>query len=332
DDLAEGKLELRYRLRPSAHTLGLTTRDIAQQVRNGIFGFEVQDLQEEDEEVTVRVLLPESERRTIEDLGRLRIAAPAGGRVPLEEIAALETARGYASLSRVDGKRAFTIQASIDPSEANADELTAKLGIDLADLSQRFRGVSWSFEGQKRDTAESFAGIVKGFIFAVLAIYAIVAIVFRSYFQPLLVMAAIPISLLGVLYGHLLMGKDITILSQIGAVALAGIVVNDSLILVDLINRKRRAGMPLLAAVREGSKRRLRAILLTSITTIAGLTPLMFETSFQAQFLIPMAISIVFGLAFATVLTLILVPTLYLVLEDIGRGIKGGARLIWGTA
>jgi multidrug efflux pump subunit AcrB len=332
DDLAEGKLELRYRLRPSAHTLGLTTRDIAQQVRNGIFGFEVQDLQEEDEEVTVRVLLPESERRTIEDLGRLRIAAPAGGRIPLEEIAALETARGYASLSRVDGKRAFTIQATIDPSEANAAELTAKLGTDLADLSQRFRGVSWSFEGQKRDTAESFAGIVKGFIFAVLAIYAIVAVVFKSYFQPLLVMAAIPISLLGVLYGHLLMGKDITILSQIGAVALAGIVVNDSLILVDLINRKRRAGMPLLPAVREGSKRRLRAILLTSITTIAGLTPLMFETSFQAQFLIPMAISIVFGLAFATVLTLILVPTLYLVLEDIGRGIKGGARWIWGTA
>ncbi|MHC4940800.1 MAG: efflux RND transporter permease subunit [Planctomycetota bacterium] len=332
DDLAEGKLELRYRLRPSAHTLGLTTADIANQLRHAIFGFEVQDLQEEDEEVTVRVLLPETERSSIEDLGRLRIAAPAGGRVPLEEIAELETARGYASLSRVDGKRAFTVQATIDRSQANANELTAKLGEDLEDLPERFRGLTWSFEGQKRDTAESLAGLGTGFQFAILAIYAIVAIVFRSYFQPLLVMAAIPISLLGVIYGHLLMGKNISLLSQIGAVALAGIVVNDSLILVDLINRKRRAGMPLIQAVREGSKRRLRAILLTSITTIAGLTPLMFERSFQAQFLIPMAISIVFGLAFATVLTLILVPTLYLVLEDIGRGIKGSVRWIWGDA
>jgi multidrug efflux pump subunit AcrB len=145
-------------------------------------------------------------------------------------------------------------------------------------------------------------------------------------------MAAIPISLLGVMYGHLLMGKNISLLSQIGAVALAGIVVNDSLILVDLINRKRRDGLPLHAAVREGAKRRLRAILLTSITTIAGLTPLMFERSFQAQFLIPMAISIVFGLAFATVLTLIVVPTLYLVLEDVARGLRGALRRVWGRA
>jgi len=329
DDLSEGKLELRYRLRPSARPLGLTTRDIAVQVRNALYGFEVQDLQEEDEEVTVRALLPESERREIDDLGRLRIATPGGARVPLDEVAELETERGYASLSRVDAKRAFTVQATVDPSQANAGELTARLESDLADLGDRFPGVGWSFEGQKAESAESFAGVFAGFQFALLGIYAIVAIVFRSYFQPILVMAAIPVSLLGVLYGHLLMGKNISLLSTIGAVALAGIVVNDSLILVDLINRKRREGMPLVSAVREGAKRRLRAILLTSITTIAGLTPLMFEQSFQAQFLIPMAISIVFGLAFATVLTLILVPTLYLVLEDVMRGVRRGARWIW---
>jgi len=332
DDLAEGKLELRYRLLPSAHTLGLTTRDIAQQVRHALFGFEVQDLQEEDEEVTVRVLLPESERKSIDDLGRLRVATPGGARVPLGEVAGLETARGFASLSRVDAKRAFTVQATVDPDQANAGELTARLGEDLADLSRRFPGVTWSFEGQKAESAESFSGVFTGFQFALLGIYAIVAIVFRSYFQPLLVMAAIPISLLGVMYGHLLMGKNISLLSTIGAVALAGIVVNDSLILVDLINRKRRAGMPLVPAVREGAKRRLRAILLTSITTIAGLSPLMFERSFQAQFLIPMAISIVFGLAFATVLTLILVPTLYLVLEDVGSALRGGWRRLWGAS
>ncbi|MEM8883741.1 MAG: efflux RND transporter permease subunit [Planctomycetota bacterium] len=332
DDLAEGKLELRFRLRPSAHTLGLTTRDIASQVRHALFGFEVQDLQEEDDEVTVRVLLPESERRSIADLGRMRIATGAGGRVPLEEVADVKTARGYASLTRVDGKRAFTVQASVDRGVANANELNAQLAKEIADLPRRFPGVTWSFEGQQADTAESLAGLETGFRFALLGIYAVVAIVFRSYFQPLLIMAAIPISLLGVMYGHLLMGKDISILSQIGAVALAGIVVNDSLILIDLVNRKRRAGMPLMSAVREGSKRRLRAILLTSVTTIAGLTPLMFERSFQAQFLIPMAISIVFGLVFATVLILVVIPSLYLILEDVGSLLRKTGRSVWRVA
>ena len=329
DDLVEGKLELRYRLLPSAHTLGLTTRDVAAQVRHALFGFEVQDLQDEDEEVTVRVLLPESERTRIEDLGRLRMATPSGARVPLDEVARLETARGYATLTRVDSKRAFTVQATIDPTEANANELTTSLEEDLADLSTRFPAVGWSFEGQKADMAESMSGIVKGFGIAVLLIYVIVAILFKSYSQPLLVMAAIPISFLGVIFGHLIMGLDLTLLSMIGSVALAGVVVNDSLILVDLINRKRYAGMPLNQAVREGSKGRLRAILLTSITTIAGLAPLMLEKSFQAQFLVPMAVSLVFGLAFATVLTLVFVPAMYLILEDVRRRLRHTWNFAW---
>lgn len=329
DDLVEGKLELRYRLLPSAHTLGLTTRDIAAQVRHALYGFEVQDLQDEDEEVTVRVLLPESERTRIEDLGRLRMATPMGVRVPLDEVAQLETARGYSTLTRVDSKRAFTVQAIIDPTEANANELTASLEEDFADFSKRFPNVAWSFEGQKADMAESMSGIVRGFAIAVLLIYLIVAILFKSYTQPLLVMAAIPISFLGVVFGHLLMGLDLTLLSLIGSVALAGVVVNDSLILVDLINRKRYAGMPLNQAVREGSKGRLRAILLTSITTIAGLAPLMMEKSFQAQFLVPMAVSLVFGLAFATVLTLVFVPAMYLILEDVRRRFRRGWNRLW---
>jgi len=329
DDLVEGKLELRYRLLPSAHTLGLTTNEVARQVRHALFGFEVQDLQEEDEEITVRVLLPESERTRIDDLGRLRIATPTGARVPLDEVVQLETSRGYATLTRVDGKRAFTVQATIDPTRANANELTTALEQDLADLTQRFPAVGWSFEGQKADMAKSMSGLKIGFLVAVLLIYLIVAILFRSYTQPLIVMSAIPISFLGVVFGHVVMGLDLTLLSLIGSVALAGVVVNDSLILVDLINRRRGEGMPLTQAVREGSKQRLRAILLTSVTTIAGLAPLMMERSFQAQFLIPMAVSMVFGLAFATVLTLVFVPTFYLVLEDVRRRVRRTWRWLW---
>jgi len=316
DNLVEGKLELRYTLREDARAVGLTTRDLALQIRHGLFGFEVQDLQDEDEEVTVRVLLPESERTRIEDLSRLRIATPAGGRVPLEEVADLTTERGYATLTRVDGKRAFTVFAQVDARVANVDELTADLGPRLADLADRFPGVTFSFEGAKQETRESLSGLRIGFGIAIVLIYFIVAALFRSYVQPVIVMLAIPISFVGVVWGHFLMDYPLTLLSLIGSVALAGIVVNDSLILVDLVNRKRRAGMATLAAVVAGSRGRLRAILLTSVTTMAGLAPLMLEQSFQAQFLIPMAISIVFGLAFATVLTLMLVPTLYLILED----------------
>lgn len=325
DDLVEGKLELRYTLRDDARAVGLTTRDLAQQIRHALFGFEVQDLQEEDEEVTVRVLLPESERKRIEDLSRLRIATPTGGRVPLEEVADLTTERGYATLTRVDGKRAFTVFAQVDARVANVDEITGDLGRRLAGLDRRFPGVSFSFEGAKQETRESLSGLRTGFAVAVVLIYFIVAALFRSYIQPLLVMVAIPISFVGVVWGHLLMGYPLTLLSLIGSVALAGIVVNDSLILVDLINRKRRAGRAVFAAVLEGSRGRLRAILLTSVTTMAGLAPLMLEQSFQAQFLIPMAISIVFGLAFATLLTLMLVPTLYLVLDDAA----GVLRWVW---
>jgi multidrug efflux pump subunit AcrB len=271
------------------------------------------------------VLLPEAERSRIEDLGRLRIAAPGGGRVPLEEVAELTTDRGYSTLTRVDGKRAFSVFAQVDEDVANVAQITANLAPELAELPKRFPGITVSFEGRKEETRESLAGLKTGFLVAILLIYCIVAIVFRSYVQPLLVMIAIPISFVGVVFGHALMGYPLTILSLIGSVALAGIVVNDSLILVDLINRKRREGLPVWDAVLLGSKLRLRAILLTSVTTIAGLGPLMLETSFQAQFLIPMAIAICFGLAFATFLVLGVVPCLYLLLSDIG----GLARWYW---
>jgi len=327
DDLTEGKLEVRLELRDTARSLGLTTRDLALQIRHALYGFEAQDLQGEDEEITVRAVLPLSARKNIADLGRLRIATPSGDRVPLEEVASFTTARGYAALARVDGKRAITITAEVDEERGNTSEISDELDKQVADIDDRFPGTTVTFEGAKKETAESIGSLKIGFPVALLLIYSLIAILFRSYFQPFIVMAAIPYALVGAIFGHLFMGYPFTILSMIGSVALAGLVVNDSLILVDFINRRRREGMPVLEAVVAGGRARLRAILLTSITTILGIGPLMLERSFQAQFLIPMAVSIVFGLAFATLLTLILLPTLYLAFEDIagiGRWLTTG--------
>ena len=318
DDLRRGKLEARLRLRDGARALGLTTRALALQTRHALFGFEAQDLQEEDGEVTVRVVLPEAARREISDLGRLRIATPSGARVPLEEVADIETDRGYAALARFAGKRAVTVKATVDSAVGNVRDITAELQTELADIGDRFPGISISFEGRQKETRESLSSLFIGFPAALLMIYAILAAVFRSYMQPLLVMTAIPFALAGAVVGHAVMGYPLGLLSMIGSVALTGIVVNDSLILVDFVNRHRREhGHRTVEAVVGGARARMRAILLTSVTTVAGLAPIMLETSFQAQFLIPMAIAITFGLSFATVTTLIILPTFYVIAEDV---------------
>lgn len=321
-DLQEGKLEARVTLLDAATPLGLTTEGLAAQLRGALFGFEAQELQEEDDEMVVRVLLPEAARRELSDLGRLRIATPSGERVPFEEVAELRTERGYANLRRVDGKRAVTVRAEVDETTGNVQKITEDLTKRLATLDAEFPGTSVTFEGQQKETTESFGSLAIGFPVALFAIYALIAILFRSYTQPVIVMAVIPYSLVGAVAGHLLMGFPFTLLSMIGAVALAGIVVNDSLILVDKVNRLRREGMDRNEAVVQGAVSRLRAILLTTITTTAGLVPLLAERSFQAQFLIPMAVSIVFGLLFATVITLLILPTFYLLFEDLRRAAR----------
>ncbi len=321
DDLELGKLEIRLKLRPSGRLLGLTTADLATQIRHALFGIEAQDLQIGEEEVTVRVVLPEASRAELGDLSRLWVRTPAGDRVPLEEVAEILTGRGYASLARVDGRRAATIRAEVDSTVANTADVTEYLIEQLGDLSTRYPGVSYAFEGQKKETSESLGSLAIGFPAALLAIFCIIAVVFRSYAQPIIVMIIIPWGLGGAIVGHWIMGFPFTILSMIGAVALAGVVVNDGLILVSFANRQRRQGERALEAAVQAARARLRPILLTSITTIAGLAPLMLERSFQAQFLIPMAISLVFGLAFATGLTLLLLPVFYLIFEDIRMGV-----------
>lgn len=317
DDLELGKLEARLALREPARLAGLTTRDVALQVRHALFGFEAQDLQLANEEVTVRVVLPETARSSLTDLSALYIRTPAGGRMPLAEAVDVEMERGYASLARVDGKRAATIKAEVDETVANVARVTQDLQKSLVDIARDLPGVTLSYEGRRKETRESVGSLQFLFPIALLLIYAIIAMLFRSYIQPWIVMSSIPFALVGAIGGHWLLGYPFTILSMIGAVALAGIVVNDGLILVDLANRKRRAGEPLVEAVIGAARGRMRAILLTSITTCVGLFPLMLEKSFQAQFLIPMAVSIVFGLAFATIIILVLVPLFYLVVEDL---------------
>ncbi len=327
DDLDLGKLEVRLDLRDDARELGFTTADVAGQIRHALFGFEIQELQTELEEVKVRALLPEDSRRDIGDLAALRLVAPSGARVPLEEVATLDTRRGYATLARVDGKRAFTIKAEIDDARANTNEVTTDLARKLVGIEERFPGVSVSFEGVKKQTMESFSSLKWGFPAALLMIYVIIAILFRSYLQPVIVMLAIPFSFIGAIFGHFVTSNPFTILSMIGSVALAGIVVNDSLILVDFTNRARRLGATAFEAVVKGGRSRLRAILLTTITTICGLGPLMLERSFQAQFLIPMAVAIVYGLAFATILTLFILPCAYCIYEDLVRLVLGRRML-----
>ncbi len=325
DDLKLGKLEARLRLRPAARALGLTTLSAASLVRNALYGFEAQEIQREREELKVRVILPQELRRSFSDLGRILVPTPRGDRVPLEEVVSISTGRGYATLAHVNGERSVTVSAEVDDTQGNAAEITASLQKRLADIGRRFPGVSVEFVGQNKETAEAFSSLKIGFPAALLGIYAIIAVVFRSYFQPIIVLVAVPFGLVGAVVGHLVMGYPYTMLSLIGSVALSGIAVNDAIVLVDFINRARRSGTPLWDAIVESGRVRLRPVLLTTLTTISGMAPLMLERSFQAQFLIPMAVAIVFGLMFATFLTLLAVPVLYLIQEDI----RGALRWLW---
>jgi len=266
----------------------------------------------------VMARLPLAERQNLWNLGQLRIRTPEGGEMAIHDAAKLTSGIGYSAINRADRKRVINVTASVDSSKANAEEVLADLkATTLAELVNDFPGLSFDLEGEEKERRESMGSMARGFILALFGIYALLAIPFRSYSQPLLIMLAIPFGIVGAILGHGLLGYNLSILSMFGIVALSGVVVNDSLLLIDQANRNRRAGLAPLDAVRDAAKRRFRPILLTSLTTFFGLTPMIFETSVQAQFLIPMAISLGYGVMFATLITLILIPTVYLVLEDI---------------
>lgn len=316
DDDVEGQREVRVHLRPGAAALGLTVADIALQLRGALFGIEAHVFSQDREDIDVRVRLAKDSRSKLQDLEQMWVITPGGRSVPLSEVADLEEATGYSSLRRIDRRRAITVTASTDVA-TSPEEVYREMIVPLEDIAESHPGVQIRAGGRQADVYDAFSTLPIAFTAAILMIYVILAWLFASYLQPFAVMLAIPFGLIGVIWGHLILGFDITFLSLIGVVALAGVVVNNSLILIDLFNRLRANGESLADALVHAGRRRLRPILLTTATTVLGLSPLMFEQSFQAQFLIPMAISITAGLISSTVLTLVVLPSIIVILDDV---------------
>ncbi|MCP4592437.1 MAG: efflux RND transporter permease subunit [bacterium] len=317
DDFEQGRREVQISLLDSARPLGLSTRSLATEIRGAFYGLEARTLQRDREDVDIRVRFPEEHRQRVYDLENMRIATPQGAMIPFVEVARLAEGRGYTAIRRVDQRRAVVITADVDQTQGNAAEISTDLATTLTRLEHLLPGVRIEFAGNKRETMKSFGSLRRDFLIALAVISVMLAGLFKSYTQPLVVISAVPFGLIGAVAGHLVMGYPLTILSLIGIVALTGIAVNDALILVDFINKEVATGRNVFEAVISGGRRRMRPILLTSMTTILGLAPLMAERSFQAKFLIPMAVSITFGLAFATILTLIVVPSLYMIRHDL---------------
>ena len=323
DDFKPGKPERRFRIRDGAQSIGVTMSDIARQLRQGFYGEEALRIQRGKDDVKVQVRYAEKDRRSLYAIEQARIRTPDGRQIPLSEVAETTSSRAYSLIRRVDRKRVITVSSDIDENIGNASTIVTDLKADfLPRLMKRFPGLRYDLEGQEKRTQESLQSLKKGFTLALMAIFLLLATQFRSYVQPVIIMMAIPFGLIGAIIGHLVMGLAFTMISIFGIVALSGIVVNDSLILIDFINRAHRNGMSVAEAVMESGRSRFRPVLLTSVTTIAGLFPLLLERSFQAQFLIPMAVSISFGLLAATLLTLLYVPALYLIVDDVVRAVK----------
>ena len=324
---AAGKPQLDFRVTPQAEALGLEASDMARQVRAQFYGAEALRQQRDRDEVRVMVRLTEAERRSEYHLEELIIRTPKGGEMPVAAAARIERGRSYTTIRRVDGDRVVSVTADIVPGQANPNKVLADLKTAaLPALVAKYPGLRFSFEGAQRDQRESMAALGRGFLWALLLIYALIAVPFKSYTQPLIVMTAIPFGIVGAVLGHIIMGFGISLISIMGIVALSGIVVNDSLVLVDATNEYRARGLGAYAAIHTAGLRRFRPILLTSLTTFFGLAPMIVETSVQARFLIPMAISLGFGVLFSTFVTLLLVPAAYMILEDLSliwRFIRG---------
>jgi len=316
DSLDSARDEIQLRIRPEAQQFGLTMADLARQVRQAFSGEEVQRVQRARDEVRVFIRYPEERRKNLASLEEMRIRTPGGQELPFSSVAEAKVGKSLPKIRRIDRKRVLNITADADKKNTDTDAIQADLRVFLDELVRTYPGMSYSFEGEARERRKSAAAQKAGSFLVLFGIYALLAIPFRSYLQPLIVMCAIPFGLIGAVLGHIIEGHTLSILSYFGMLALAGVVVNDSLVLVDYINRQRRSGVPLFQAVTISGAARFRPIILTSFTTFAGLFPLLRLESTQAQFLIPMAISLGYGILFATFITLFLVPVIYLVLED----------------
>lgn len=319
-----GKRELKLGITPHGEALGLRLADVARQVRQGFYGEEIQRLQRGKDEVKVFVRYPRAEREALSNLAGMKIRTARGEEVPFSEVATAAYGRSYESVRHADGRRAVNVTADVDKLiGTNANEVVASLESEVFPrVSLLHPGVSIRFQGEQRDQVQSVQELSRGFILALVVMYVLMAIPLKSYLQPLIVMSVIPFGMIGAIIGHALMGMSLSIMSMCGIVALAGVVVNDSLVLVDYVNREVARGHAIVKAVWEAGVVRFRPILLTSLTTFAGLTPMLLETDLQARFLIPMAVSLGFGILFATGITLFLVPCVYLIMEDV-KGMAG---------
>ncbi|MEZ5383950.1 MAG: efflux RND transporter permease subunit [Prosthecobacter sp.] len=321
DNNRPGQRELKLSIKPAGEILGLRLSDVARQVRQAFYGDEAQRLQRGRDEVKVMVRYPEAERRSMHNLTEMKIRTAEGAEVPFSEVAEVAMGRSSSSIKRANRRRAVTVTADIDKTVpgANANEVVASLTTDvLPAIQQRYPGINWSFEGEQKDQRQSVGEIGQKALIALLGIYVLLAIPLRSYVQPFIVMSVIPFGLVGAVLGHMGMGLNLSIMSMCGVVALAGIVVNDSLVMVEFVNRERALGHSLREAALKAGVRRFRPILLTTVTTFVGIMPMALETDIQARFLIPMAVSLGFGILFATFITLFLVPVIYLIMEDVG--------------
>ncbi|MBU0971683.1 MAG: efflux RND transporter permease subunit [Proteobacteria bacterium] len=316
DGSAKGKKQFDITLTPAGERLGLTSREVANQIRHSFQGVSAVKNQRGRSEVTVKVRLSEKERMSEASFEELILRAP-GGEILLRNAVETITGRAYTAIKRTNGKREIQVTANVRP-QSQAENIVKDMKRDiLPDLLTRYPGLSYSFKGRQADIRDSIAALIKGLGLALFCIFALLAIPFKSYFQPIIIMFCIPFGMIGAIAGHIIMGYSLSVMSLLGLVAMSGVVVNDSLVLIDFANRRCREGIDPLYAVHSAGIQRFRPILLTTLTTCGGLAPIILETSRQAKFLIPMAISLGFGILFATFITLGMVPCLYMILEDI---------------
>jgi len=316
DNYDKGKLQYDFTLLPEGRNLGFTPSDVGRQIRNAFFGALAMRQLRGNNEIEVRVKLPLEERKDIYNLEDFVVRTPDNVEVPLLDIVTIEQREAFNSINRRDGRRVVSVGMDVEPASATTQVLEALQSEVLPQIRADFPGTTWSFEGSQADMRESTRSLWGGFIMAMLVIYGLLAIAFNNYVQPLIVMSAIPFGIVGAVIGHIILGYDLSLVSLMGVIALSGVVVNDSLIMIDYANRKRRGEQSVFEAIHEAGVRRFRPIMLTTLTTFGGLTPIILETSNQANNLIPMAISLGFGIIFATSIILLIVPCLYLILED----------------
>ena len=316
DNYNVGKEEISINLLPAAKNYGVSMMMVASQVRQAFYGLEVQTVQRGRNELKIILKYPKDQRSSISHLENMMILAPNGSTIPVRQVAQLEIGEGLSSIERKDRKRSINVTADVDLSISNGNEVIASITKNILPLIlKKYNSVNYSLEGEQQEQGENLKSLGKNFLLAMIIVYMLLAIPFKSYFQPLVVMSSIPFGITGAVIGHILMGMNLSVLSMMGIVALTGVVVNDSLVMVDFINRYREEGNTIRDAVLEAGPRRFRPIFLTSLTTFVGLIPLILEKSTQAKFMIPMAVSLSFGVLFATAITLLLVPVSYLTLE-----------------